>query len=177
MNVQEAIKNRREITSFLPKDIEKEKLERIIQSGYLAPTGNNLPSRELIVIQDRDTLQSLSTATPFMKWLADAGAGIIVTGRPDISKYWLQDSSIACGFLWLAATEEKIGAAFGAIYHSEDQKESEKRESHVRKLASIPEDRRITAVIGIGYPNYEPTPKKHLPFEEIVHFGHWSSAE
>lgn len=171
MDVHEAIEQRREITSFSQQGVETEKIERIVQAGYLAPTGNNLASRELIVITEREQLRSLSEATPFMKWLADAGAGIIVTGRPSVSKYWLQDSSIACGFMWLAATEENLGAAFGAIYHSEDAQESEKRESYIRKLASIPDDRRITAVIGIGYPSNQPKPKKHIPFDEIVYFG------
>ncbi|WP_245671364.1 hypothetical protein [Pseudobacillus wudalianchiensis] len=41
-------------------------------------------------------------------------------GRPSISKYWLQDASIASAFIWLAAEEEGLGGAFGAIYHSED---------------------------------------------------------
>lgn len=171
MNVHEAIENRREITSFTGREIDTEKLERIVKSGYMAPAGNNLPSREFIVITDIDVLKEMADATPFMKWLADSQAGIVVTGRPDVSKYWLQDASIASGFLWLASTEENLGAAFGAIYHSEDEAESEKRESHVRGLANIPKDRRIVAVLGIGQADENPKPKDHLPFEEMVHYG------
>lgn len=49
INVHEAIEGRREITVFAPLEIEKGALKRIVRAGYLAPTGNNLPSRELIV--------------------------------------------------------------------------------------------------------------------------------
>lgn len=171
MNVHEAIKNRREITSFSSREIDAEKLERVVDSGYMAPAGNNLPSREFVVITDQDILKKMSHATPFMGWLADSQAGIVVTGRPDVSKYWLQDASIASGFLWLASTEEDLGAAFGAIYHSEDESESEKRENHVRRLAGIPDDRRIVAVIGIGEADENPKPKDHLPLDEMVHYG------
>ncbi len=175
MNVHEAIEGRREITAFAPLKIDKDALGRIIRAGYLAPAGNNLPSRELIIVTDRDKLVHLSSATPFMKWLATAGAGIVITGRPDVSKYWLQDASITSAFIWLAAEQENLGAAFGAIYHSEDADESAKRESHVREALDIPEDRRILAVIGTGHIDAKPKPKKHVPFEEIVHYETFKS--
>ncbi|WP_411843326.1 nitroreductase family protein [Salinicoccus sp. HZC-1] len=170
MNVHKAIENRRKITSFSSQKIDPEKLDRIVKSGYMAPAGNNLPSREFVVITDTEVLKEMSEATPFMKWLAGSQAGIVVTGRPDVSKYWLQDALIASGFLRLASTEEDLGAAFGAIYHSEDEVEPEKRESHVRKLADIPIDRRIVAVVGLGQVDENPKPKDHLPFEEMVHY-------
>lgn len=64
-----------------------------------------------------------------------------------------------------------LGAAFGAIYHSKDENESNKRESHVRKQLNIPDDRRVVAILGIGYSGSTPKPKKHLPKEEIVHYN------
>lgn len=170
MDVFQAIKERREITSFLDKPIEKEVLDKVIDAGYFAPTGNNLPSKDLIAVTNRDSLDVLADTTPYTKWLKEAQAAIVVTGRPDISKYWLQDASIACAFIWLEAVEVGLGSAFGAVYHSEDQKESEKRESHVRNVLSIPDDRRIVAVLGLGYPSKSPESKKHNPREKIVSY-------
>ncbi len=63
-----------------------------MNSAYLAPAGNNLPSREFIAITNQEMLQHLTHATPFVPWLAEATAAIVITGRPDISKYWLQDA-------------------------------------------------------------------------------------
>src|SRR5690625_3470764 len=120
MDVFEAIGKRREITSYQDKVIPESDLEKILDAGFFAPAGNNLPSRDLVLVTKRDKLERLSTATPFMPWLKEAKAGIAVTGRPDVSKYWLQDASIACGFMWLEAVELGLGAAFGAVYHSED---------------------------------------------------------
>jgi len=142
-----------------------------MDAGYLSPAGNNLPSREFILVQKPDMLQHLAKATPFVPWLEGSHAAIVITGRPDISKYWLQDASIASGFIWLSATELDLGAAFGAIYHAEDADESAKRENYVREALSIPQDRRIVAILGLGYPETLPPAKTQLPRETIVHYN------
>lgn len=170
MSVLDAIKKRREITQFLDKPLAPADLEEILEAGYLAPSGNNLPSKELILVTNGEMMKHLSKITPFVPWLESAKAAIVVTGRPDESKYWLQDASIACGYIWLEAVELGVGAAFGAIYHAEDRKESERRESYARKALAIPEDRKVVAILGLGYPKKEPDAKKLLPRESIVHY-------
>ncbi|BAQ08772.1 nitroreductase family protein [Sporosarcina sp. FSL W7-1349] len=170
MLVSEAIRQRREITKYQAKEIPNNVLEEIIESAYLSPTGNNLPSREFIVVQKREMLDHLAKTTPFVPWLTETTAAIVITGRPDVSKYWLQDASIACGFIWLSAVEQGLGAAFGAVYHSEDELESERRESHVRDALHLPGDRRVVAIIGLGYPAEIPAPKKHVAKEAIVFY-------
>ena len=174
MTIFDAIKKRREITKFLNKQISEEELETLLNSGYLAPAGNSLPSREFILVTNPNVLKHLSKSTPFVPWLDGSAAAIVITGRPEISKYWLQDASIASGFIWLQATELGLGAAFGAIYHSEDADESAKRENYVRDALSIPEDRRIVAILGLGYPERQPPAKPLLPRESIIKYNHFS---
>jgi len=170
MDVFRAIQERREITKYSDKVIPDDKLEKVVDAGVYAPTGNNLPSKHLIVVKDRDMLDKLSITTPYMKWQKEAPVAIVVTANPSVSKYWLQDASIACAFIWLQAVEEGLGSAFGAVYHSEDEEESRKREQHVRDLLNIPEEHRIVAVLGIGYPSETPKPKTHVPRETIVSY-------
>ena len=171
MDVFKAIQVRREITKFeVSKPIPEDVLEKVIDAGVFAPTGNNLPSKNLIVVQDRDMLDQLADTTPYMKWLKEAQAGIVVTGKPSVSKYWLQDASFACAFIWLEAIEVGLGSAFGAVYHSEDEEESQMREGYVSNLINIPEEQRIVAVLGLGYPAMTPDPKKHVPREEVVFY-------
>lgn len=174
MDVFQAIQERREITEYANRPIPNEVLEKVVDAGYYAPSGNNLPSKSLIVIRNRSTLDSLAATTPYMKWLREAQAAIVVTGKPQISKYWLQDASIACGFIWLEAVEVGLGTAFGAVYHAEDEKESFVRENHVRQLLNIPEKHRVVAILGMGYPLETLKPKKHLAREEIVYYDTFS---
>jgi nitroreductase len=170
MDVRKAIESRREITKYLDKDIPKQILENVLEAAYYAPSGNNLLSREFILVTDRKNLDHLSTSTPFVPWLKKAKAAVVVTGRPDISKYWVQDASIASGYIWLAAVENGLGAAFGAIYHATDPEESKKRETIVKNTLSIPNDRRIISIIGLGYPIETLKPKKMLPRESVVYY-------
>jgi nitroreductase len=169
VNVISAIEKRREITKFKEDPIPYEVLEKLIQALYLSPSGNNLPSREFVLITNRQMLLQLSSTTPYMQWLKQAAAGIVIIGNESLSKYWLQDASIAGGYLWLAATSLDLGAAWGAVHHSEDSAESLKRESFVRGFLQIPDHLRVVAIIGLGYPDVVPEPKSMYPLEAVFH--------
>lgn len=169
MDVLTAIKKRREITQFTANPIHEEQLEQLIQALHYSPTGNNLPSREFILITNKQMLEALTPATPFMPWLEQSAAAFAIFGNPEVSKYWLQDATLTGGYLWLAAQSLGIGAAWGAIYHSEDHQESERRESFVRHLLHIPESMRVVTVIGLGYPAIQPASKKMIPLDQVFH--------
>ena len=169
MDVYTAIKNRREITRFTTDVIPDEVQKQLVQSMFLAPAGNNLPSREFIWVADRVTLTNLSTTSPYMKWLEHAGAGVVIIGDPGVSKYWLQDATIAGSFLWLSAVSVGLGLAWGAVYHSEDSQESMKRESYVRHHLSIPKQYRVIAILGLGYPAVTPDPKEMYALDRVYH--------
>lgn len=170
MDVIQAIQVRREITSFKDKPVPNELLESILDAGYLAPSGNNLPSRELVLVTNKERLDTLEKTTPYMEWLKESSAAIVITGRPDVSKYWIQDGSISSAFMWLRATELEVGVGFGAVFNFEDSKDSAEREQWVRNVLNIPEDRRILAILGIGYAEIKPKAKNLPPREEIIHY-------
>jgi len=174
MDVFQAIQSRREITSYTDQPIPADVLRKIVDAGYYAPTGNNLPSKALIVVREQDSLSKLSQTTPYMNWLTDAQAAIVITAKPDVSKYWIQDASIASAFIWLEIVEAGLGAAFGAVYHYEDEQESRRRENHVRQVLGIPDQHRIVAILGFGYPKEIPDPKKHVPREKIVYYEQYN---
>ncbi len=176
-DVLSAIQQRREITQFKKEPIPQELLDQLVQALYLAPAGNNLPSREFVLVTERAMLDQLSATTPYMKWLLHAGAGVAIVGNESLSKYWLQDASIAGAFLWLTATSLGLGAAWGAVYHSEDTEESRRRESYVRSLLGVPDSLRVVAVIGLGYPAVAPPPKEMYPLERVLHREAYDAGE
>jgi nitroreductase len=177
MEFNHLVSNRREITSFLDQSIPNEIIEKILETAWLAPTGNNLPSREFIVVKDQRMLNYLSNTTPYVPWLKEANCAIVITGRPTISKYWIQDSSIASGYLWLAAVDNGLGCAFGAVFNAVDEVESEQRETYVKEALHIPKDRRVLAILGLGYEKQKPN-KKELPDKsEIIYYGTFGNAK
>lgn len=175
MDVLAAIQKRREITSFKETPISDTDLNKLTMALYLSPTGNNLPSREFIVITNKPLLAQLSKTTPYMQWLEQAAAGIVIIGNEELSKYWLQDASIAGGYLWLAATSLGLGAAWGAVYHSEDHSESSQRENYVRELLNIPAKLRVVAILGLGYPAIDPLPKEMYSQDTVFHLNSFGS--
>jgi nitroreductase len=175
MDVLAAIEKRREITAFKPDPIPRDVLDKLSRALYLSPSGNNLPSREFIIVTERETLRALTPTTPYMKWLEEAAGAVVIIADPALSKYWLQDASIAGGFLWLTAVSLGLGAAWGAVYHAEDAEESARREAHVRGLLGIPESYRVVAIIGLGYPAAEPAAKEMYPPERVFHRGRFGS--
>lgn len=170
MEVLSAIEKRREITKFTTEPIPVDILEKLVRSAYLAPSGNNLPSREFILVTDRQKMNLLSKTTPYMKWLDESAAAVVIVSDQALSKYWLQDASIAGGFLWLTAVSYGLGAAWGAVYHSEDPEESVRREKYAREQLGIPDSLRVVAIIGLGWPAMEPAPKEMYPLEQVLHW-------
>jgi hypothetical protein len=64
-----------------------------------------------------------------------------------------------------------LGCAFGAVFNATDEVESEQREMYVRDALNIPNDRRVMAILGLGYGKEKPK-KKDLPNKkEIIHYG------
>lgn len=175
MDVLSAIQKRREITAYQEIPISEEDLSKLKTALYQSPAGNNLPSREFILITNKMLLAQLSKTTPYMRWLEQAAAGVAIVGNEELSKYWLQDASIAGGYLWLAATSLGLGAAWGAVYHSEDHSESAQRESYVRDLLSIPAHYRVVAILGLGYPASDPPPKEMYAEDTVFHLNGFSA--
>lgn len=175
MHVLSVIKKRREVTQFSATPVPKEDLVALIEAGYYSVAGNNLPSREFIVVDDAATRLTLSRATPFMPWLTSTPLGIVIVGNPQESKYWLQDATIATSNVWLTAIDRGLDAAWGAIHHSEDVEECGRREQIVREALDIPPTLRPVSILGIGYQASPPKEKEMYPLSRVVHqgrFGH-----
>lgn len=55
--LQNIIETRRSVRSYLPKPVDKESLNLILQSGLWAPTGCNRQTVEYLVIEDKDDIR------------------------------------------------------------------------------------------------------------------------
>ena len=62
MALLEEILNRRSIKAFKPKPIEKDKLERVLEAGRLAPSAKNRQEWRFIVIQKEHLREKVKEA-------------------------------------------------------------------------------------------------------------------
>ena len=64
MEFEKVIRNRKSTRLFSKKEVEKEKLDKILNAGRLAPTAKNLQPFKVYVISSEESLKKLDRATP-----------------------------------------------------------------------------------------------------------------
>ena len=73
----ENIMGRKSVRKYLPKPVEKEKVEVLLKAGMAAPSGKDVRPWELIVIDDREVLDSMAAVLPYAKMLKEAPMAIV----------------------------------------------------------------------------------------------------
>ena len=64
MEFSEVIRNRYSCKNFSGKEVEKEKLDQILEAGRLAPTAKNLQEQHIYVVQSEKGLVAIDKVTP-----------------------------------------------------------------------------------------------------------------
>ncbi len=162
----ENILGRKSVRKYLPKPIEKEKVETLLKAGMAAPSGKDVRPWELIVIDQREVLDSMAAALPYAKMLKEAPMAIVVCGDTTKSAYWYVDCSAVAQNILLAAEALELGAVWTATYPYPDRMEV------VKRYTEIPEEIQSLCVIPVGYPAMPHSPKdKWNPAK--VHYNKW----
>lgn len=170
MDVFEAIKKRRSIRSYLQKDVEQDKLHKILESANQAPSAANRQETRLIIVKDKDKRKKLAQAAKNQKFVEEAPVVIACCAQTDNHKMtcgqlcYPIDVAIAIDHMTLTAVELGLGTCWvGAFY--EDQ---------VKEILNIPKDIRVVELLSLGYPKEQPSfPKDRLPLEQITFEESW----
>jgi len=169
MDFLELAKQRYSCREFSTKPVEKEKIEKILEAGKLAPTAKNAQSQRILILQNKEQLAKLSECTPF-GWNAPV-IMVICYDKESSGKrkydghdYGIEDASIVTTHMILEVQELGLGATW--IGHFEPDK--------VREIYRIPENFEIVALLPIGYPAEDSKPNpRHEEREEISKWVYW----
>ncbi len=146
------IDKRRSIRKYLPRRIEAEKIERLIEAALRAPSSRDLRPCRFLFITDPSMLGKLARAkTAGSTFLADAALAAVVCADTEKSDVWVEDASIASTFLLLAAESLGLGACWIQIrnrMHGEGRTSAR----YVGGLLNIPQGTAVLSIIAIGYP-------------------------
>jgi len=149
------LEKRRSIRKYLPKPVEPEKIDRLIEAALRAPSSRGLNPWTFIVITGQSILEQLSRSKPHgAAFLKRAPLGIVVCADPEKSDVWIEDASIASILIHLAATSLGLGSCWIQIrerMHDEHQS----AQAYIRKLLQIPENLTVESIIALGYPDEE----------------------
>ena len=165
------IYKRRSIRKFSDKSVEKEKTDRIIKAGLLAPSGKRMFPAEFIVIDDKQILKAISESKEHgAKFIKDAPLAIIIAA--DTKKYdvWIEDSAVAATFILLAAENEGLGACWVQM-RQRFSKDGKSATENLSTILNLKPSFEILSIIGMGYnaENKEPHSDDELKYERVHH--------
>jgi nitroreductase len=141
MDLFEAIKKRRSVRKYTGDPIPMADLEKIVDTGRLAPSGHNRQPWTFIVVTNPALIQRLSKAS---QWSVNASAMIAVVMDPE-SEYWIEDGSAAIENMLLAATALGYGSCWLEGY-------TKPNEAEFKLLLNIPKHLRLLSLVTLGVP-------------------------
>jgi nitroreductase len=169
MDFLELARKRYSVRSYRRDPVEKEKLERILEAGRLAPTAVNIQPFQLLVIhtagREAELLQIYNK-----KWFVQAPIVISACGIP--GKSWVRkdgknyndvDVAIVMDHLILAATAEGLGTCWIGAFSAVAAKEVLRLPERVEPIAFTP----------LGYAADRPPAKKRKVLSELVRYERW----
>ena len=158
MDALEAIRRRRSVREYTGEPIPREDLEKIVDAGRLAATGNNQQPWDFVVVTDREMVEGLKVAA---QWMEKAGAIIAVVMDPS-SRWWLEDGAAAVENMLIASTALGYGSCWLEGY-------TLPREEEFKELLGVPAEKRLLTLVPIGVPVEWPT-KEKKSLEEVLHW-------
>ena len=158
-NFLEMIKKRRSIRKYKQKEVEKEKIHKIMQSALLSPSGKNINPWKFVVVEDKELLLELSKAkTGGSQFLAQVPLAVVVLTDPEKTDIWIEDASIAATMIMLSAQDSGLGSCWIQIRNRMHQ-DNIKSEKYVKQILKIPDNLAVLCIIAIGYPDEKKSDK------------------
>lgn len=155
----EMIKKRRSIRKYKQKKVEKEKINKIMQSALLSPSGKNINPWKFVIVENEEVLLELSRAkTGGSQFLAKAPLAIIVLADPEETDIWIEDASIAATMIMLSAQDLGLGSCWIQIRNRMHPDNIESG-TYIKKILDIPDNIAVLCMIAIGYPDEQKSEK------------------
>ena len=156
MEFLDMLKKRRSIRQYTEEKITEEQLQMVINAGLLSPSSRSIRPWELIVVQNKDTLQKMSECrVGSAKMLANASVAIVVIADAEKSDVWTEDCSIVMSNMHLMADSLGLGSCWiqGRLRQTPD---GHSTKDYLRDILGYPEGMHLEAVLSLGIPAVHP---------------------
>lgn len=142
------------VRKYSEKEIEDEKLEKILMASQVAPTSNNCQPQRIFVIKSEEALEKVRSVTPYC---FNAPVVLMVCYDETVSRnaidghnYGFDDAIIATAHMMLEAYDIGIGSVWVRGY---DKRKLDATFELTENLVSV-------ALLPIGYPCENSKPSK-----------------
>ncbi|OHE79839.1 MAG: nitroreductase [Verrucomicrobia bacterium GWF2_62_7] len=169
MDIFEAIKQRHSIRVYQRREVEAEKLQRILEAINAAPSAGNCQAYEVVLVRDAERKQRLVKAAWDQTFIAEASVVLVFLAAPDRNHaryatrgaelYCVQDATIACAYAELAATALGLSCCWVGAYD----------DAAVAAAVGATGTLRPVAVLPIGYAAEQPPARARRALSDLVH--------
>jgi nitroreductase len=160
---------RRSIRKFKSDKISEEITNKILKAAMYAPSARNTLSWQFLVINKKETLETLAEIHPYGKMLKEAPLAILVAGDKSLESnenYLAINCAAATENILLAAHSLQLGSVWLGIYPKLERMKA------MVDLFKLPAEIIPISLVAIGYPNEEKDfPQRYFP--EKIHFNNW----
>lgn len=168
MEFYDVLKNRHSIRAFQDKEVEKEKMDKILAAATLAPSAGNLQAYKLYTVQSKGKREELAIAASDQYFISEAPLALIFCADQKHSAmkydergaelYAVQDATIAAAYAQLAATAEGLSSVWVGTFDPLEVSRILNLNSYVVPVAILP----------IGYAAEQPKPHERRGMNEVV---------
>ena len=145
---EEVVNTRRSIREYDSKEVEDEKIEKILKAAMQAPGSRlNAEPWEFVVVKNRKTLKEIGEIKPRV---SNAPVAIVLVANIERAFYktmWQQDMSAAAENMLLEACNLGLGGLWNGVAPEEE------RMDKIAKLVGIDDENlKVFCLITLGYP-------------------------
>ena len=152
------LRQRRSTRKFENRQVEEEKIEKILQAALMAPSSKRSNPWHFVVVNEKEKLEKMAQSREMgSKFLENAPFAIVVLAEEAKSDVWVEDTSIAAILMQLEAEDLGLGSCWIQV-RGRRKDETITTEEYLRKLINAPAELKIECIIAIGYKDEEKKP-------------------
>ncbi len=173
-----AIKERRSVRKYKDEIVDRELLKEIVEAARFAPSWTNVQIARYTIIDNPSAIEQIAEegvngfaynagtlkntkgvcVLSYVQGKSGKYDGEFVTSKGDLWETF--DAGIACQTFCLAAHAKGLGTCIFGIIDDEV----------IGKIANLPENETVAALITFGYPDEEPKTPRRKEVEDLIRF-------
>lgn len=203
MEVEEAIRLRRSVRSYLPQEVREEDLNKVLEAAILAPSAGNAQNWAFVVVRDPEQRRRIAELIQNAHFIYfrdirqdEADEESLRQRASNIFKtyYDVPVFIFVCRELRRQIIKPEEYAEMQRLWDLESASAAIENmllmarslglatcwtavialvEKELRELLQIPEEVEIVAVTPLGYTSQFPEKRPRLPLEQVVHYETW----
>jgi nitroreductase len=165
MEFSNLIYARQSVRAYQPTPVPEEKLQALLEAANRAPSAGNFQAFEVYVVREAKHRQALAAATYEQDFVQHAPLSLVFCMHPARCQYQpaelyaLQDTTIACTFAMLKATDLGLVSCWIGAFSAEK----------LAQALALPENVKAVAILAIGYAAETPERTSRRKLEDVVH--------